>query len=243
MIMTASSLLMDKQACFLLKTNFAPCTILQLTRYDLTQLESQLHATIQRTPHFFMGSPVIIDLEKVRQLGPLNFTKMKDILLANQLVPIGVRNGSEEQQCDAATYGLPTLTIGRLSHGETGSHSSQKKETHPRTHQTKLVSTPIRSGMQVYAKDGDLVVTAPVSVGAELLADGHIHVYGPLRGRAIAGVQGNTDARIFCSLLEAELVSIAGYYLTKEEMPLLDKTQSVIQIFLEKEKIKIEPIL
>ena len=83
-------------------------------------------------------------------------------------------------------------------------------------------------------------MAAQVSPGAELLADGYIHVYGALRGRALAGIQGNTKARIFCRTLEAELVSIAGYYLTKEDMQDLPKHEGTIQIYLDNEKIKIE---
>ena len=77
----------------------------------------------------------------------------------------------------------------------------------------------MRSGTQIYARGTDLIVTAPVSTGAELVADGNIHVYGPLRGRALAGASGDAGARIFCSRLEAELVSIAGRYLVSEQLP------------------------
>ena len=77
---------------------------------------------------------------------------------------------------------------------------------------SKVIRTPIRSGQQVYAKNADLIVIGPVSQGAEILADGNIHVYGPLRGRALAGVRGHSEAMIFCSQLEAELISIAGTY-------------------------------
>src|SRR3984893_16049632 len=83
----------------------------------------------------------------------------------------------------------------------------------------RLVTEPVRSGTQIYARGTDLVVTAAVSPGAELVADGNIHVYGALRGRAMAGASGDVEARIFCSRLEAELVSIAGRYLVSEQLP------------------------
>ncbi|WP_259753596.1 septum site-determining protein MinC [Pseudomonas sp. GCEP-101] len=83
---------------------------------------------------------------------------------------------------------------------------------------TKLVTSPVRGGVQIYAAGGDLIVLAPVSPGAELLADGNIHVYGPMRGRALAGVKGDTSARIFCQQLAAELVSIAGNYKVAEDL-------------------------
>ena len=87
-----------------------------------------------------------------------------------------------------------------------------------------IVDKPMRSGQQIYARGRDLVVLAMVSPGAEVIADGHIHVYGPLRGKAIAGARGNTDARIFALALEAQLLSIAGIYRTGEN-PLPDKVQ------------------
>ncbi|UZE96973.1 septum site-determining protein MinC [Alkalimarinus alittae] len=87
-----------------------------------------------------------------------------------------------------------------------------------KSHETRIIYQPVRSGQQVYAQNGDLIVLAQVSAGAEILADGNIHVYGPLRGRALAGVKGNTKARIFCHSLEAELVSIAGQYKISEDL-------------------------
>jgi septum site-determining protein MinC len=84
---------------------------------------------------------------------------------------------------------------------------------------TRLINQPVRSGTQIYARGTDLIVTAAVSPGAEIMADGNIHVYGPLRGRALAGAAGDAEARIFCSRFEAELVSIAGHYLVSEQMP------------------------
>lgn len=235
--MSASVSIMENKTCFQFKASFSPCTILQITRYDLTALESQISSAIARAPNFFIGSPVVIDLEKIKNLGALDFVKLKQILIAQGLVPMGVRGGSPEQTEAAVTAGLPMLVIGKTAFVETN-----KKKTEERLPITKLVKNHIRSGMQVYAKDGDLIVVAQVSPGAEVLADGHIHVYGPLRGRALAGVQGNTQARIFCRTLEAELVSIAGYYLTREDMQTLPAHDGMIQIYLENEQVRIEAV-
>ena len=102
-------------------------------------------------------------------------------------------------------------------HAPSPTPSSQiEREATPRT---RLVTQPVRSGTQIYARGADLIVTAAVSPGAEIIADGNIHVYGPLRGRALAGAAGDAEARIFCSRFEAELVSIAGRYLVSEQMP------------------------
>lgn len=103
----------------------------------------------------------------------------------------------------------------------------------------KVITTPVRSGQQVYARGGDLIILAPVSHGAEILADGNIHVYGPLRGRALAGVMNNIKANIFCQSLEAELVSIAGTYQINESLTDKYWKQSV-HISLNKNNLKIE---
>jgi septum site-determining protein MinC len=102
--------------------------------------------------------------------------------------------------------------------------------------QSKIVHQPIRSGQQVYAADGDLIIMASVSAGAEILADGNIHVYGTLRGRALAGVKGDTRARIFCYSLEAELVSIAGQYKISEDID-KSKLKKPTQIFLDNDAL------
>lgn len=103
--------------------------------------------------------------------------------------------------------------------------------------QSKVITQPVRSGQQVYAKDADLIVLSSVGTGAELLADGHIHVYGTLRGRALAGIKGDKSARIFCSKLQAELVSVAGQYLMPQEKG--ETYQGSKQILIEGEHLKI----
>jgi septum site-determining protein MinC len=107
--------------------------------------------------------------------------------------------------------------------------------------QTMVVDKPLRSGQRIYAK-GDLVVLGLVSYGAEVIAEGNIHIYAPLRGRALAGVQGNHDARIFCTCLEPELISIAGIYRTTENPLPSDVLGKPVQIWLEEEKLMIEPL-
>jgi septum site-determining protein MinC len=104
-----------------------------------------------------------------------------------------------------------------------------------------LVDRPVRSGQRIYAAGGDLTVVAPVSSGAELMADGNIHIYAALRGRVIAGLKGDAKARIFCSDLQAELVSVAGHYRVSENIPAELKGRQV-QVFLDSEVLRIEPL-
>ena len=103
-----------------------------------------------------------------------------------------------------------------------------------------LVTQPVRSGTQIYARGADLIVTAPVSPGAEIVADGNIHVYGALRGRALAGAGGDAEARIFCTRLEAELVSIAGRYLVSEQLP-PESHRTAVQIALVDDRLTVTP--
>ncbi|CAG9236099.1 putative septum site-determining protein MinC [Paraburkholderia sabiae] len=107
--------------------------------------------------------------------------------------------------------------------------------------QTTVIDKPLRSGQRIYAK-GDLVVLGMVSNGAEVIAEGNIHIYAPLRGRALAGVHGNHDARIFCTCLEPELISIAGIYRTTENPLPADVLGKPVQIWLDEEKLMIEPL-
>ena len=234
--MTVSTLNIVEQPCSQFKASFIPCAVLQILHYELDAIQNQINATIRCAPNLFKGSFVIIDLEKLHPAEIVNFVKLKQILVTNGMVPIAIRGGSVEQQQAAVMDGLSLLPLSRLHLSEI-----DKQKNTEQAQQTKLVTYPIRSGMQVYAKNGDLIVTAAVSPGAELFSDGHIHVYGPLRGRALAGVQGNMQTRIFCRSLEAELVSISGYYLTKEDMQTFAAT-GMVQIFLENEKVRIEAI-
>ena len=107
---------------------------------------------------------------------------------------------------------------------------------------TMVIDKPLRSGQRVYARGGDLVVLAVVSFGAEVIADGNIHVYGPLRGRAIAGARGNTEARIFSTCMEPQLVSIAGIYRTTEQPLAANVLGQIAQVRLDGEKILVEPL-
>lgn len=234
--MTTGILTKNPQACFQFKASFSPCTILQMTKYDLNALEQQLTDAIQRAPNFFLGSPVVIDLEKINTIPDIQFAQLRKILIGRGLVPVGVRGGSEEQCIQAKNAELPVLSIGKTTNMDAGNKKPEQRVS------PKLITAPIRSGVQIYAKESDLIVTASVSAGAELMADGHIHVYGPLRGRALAGVQGDVQARIFCRTLEAELISIAGYYLTKEDMEVLPAHQGMIQIYLDGEQLRLEAV-
>jgi len=220
--MTAAANTNDAIAIFQLKGGLYPLTALQLLGTDLAIFEKQLSAKIQQAPKFFEHAPIVIDLQKLSALeDTLNFKALLELLLQKNLMPVGVKGGSSTQQAAAAAAGLPSLRTSAQADTEPAEkieENSKSVEAAPKGSLTKVITEPVRSGQQIYARGGDLIVLAPVSHGSELLADGHIHIYGPLRGRALAGVTGDTKARIFCQSLEAELVSIAGEYKISEDI-------------------------
>ncbi|HZK88812.1 MAG TPA: septum site-determining protein MinC [Stellaceae bacterium] len=183
--------------------------------------EKDLAQQIARSPRFFQNAPVVLDLRGVENLTEANeFETVKDKLRSLTLTLVGVQNAQPAQLEGATAAGLASFAPNAASQPRGGPAAAPAPKT-------RLVTEPVRSGTQIYARGGDLVVVAAVSPGAELVADGNIHVYGVLRGRALAGASGDIAARIFCSRLEAELVSIAGRYLVSEQLPAHSQTAPV----------------
>lgn len=210
---------------FQLKGGLYPLTALQLTGTNLLAFEEQLTHKIEQAPKFFCNAPVVIDLQKLaKSEAHLDYQQLVGILRSKKLIPVGIKGGTAEQQAAATLVGLPILQdSGRTPEKPATTEAklptpSEEIDSETHSSHTKLVTEPVRSGQQIYARGGDLIVLAPVSHGAELLADGHIHIYGPLRGRALAGVSGDETAHIFCQYLEAELISIAGQYKISEDI-------------------------
>jgi septum site-determining protein MinC len=186
--------------------------------------EHELSEQIRRSPRFFLNAPVVLDLRDEPQFADEpEFAEAREILRRHTLTLIGVQNARPAQLEAAAAAGLasfaPNSTQPRGPPPAEPVSAPPRSRPTPTGARTRLVTQPVRSGTQIYARGSDLVVTAAVSPGAELIADGNIHVYGALRGRALAGASGDAEARIFCSRLEAELVSIAGRYLVNEQLP------------------------
>jgi septum site-determining protein MinC len=176
--------------------------------------ENELAQQIGRSPRFFQNAPVVLDLRGVENFVEADeFETIRDKLHALTLTLVGVQNAQPAQLEAARAAGLASFAP------TSGGGQSRTTPAAPAAAKARLVSEPVRSGTQIYARGSDLIVTAPVSPGAELVADGNIHVYGVLRGRALAGANGDAAARIFCTRLEAELISIAGRYLVSEQLP------------------------
>lgn len=223
-----------------LKGSLFTLTVLQLIENNLSSLFEQLEVMVKQAPKFFQNAPIVIDLQKIKNSNDsVDFFTMAETLRGHGLIPVGVRGGNAQQHSQALSAGLALLPETRQDPEPTASTHTQPHKQPPVKQSSKVITQQVRSGQQIYANGGDLIVLAPVSPGAELLADGHIHVYGPLRGRALAGVNGNSQARIFCQSLEAELVSIAGHYWVKEDLKKSTERKSV-SIYLMNEHLHIE---
>ena len=184
--------------------------------------EPELAEQIRRSPRFFLNAPVVLDLKAAAEFTlESEFAEAREILRRHTLSLIGVQNASPVQLQTAADAGLASFAPNAPQPSRSPPRESIRSASSlsAPTAKTRLVTQPVRSGTQIYARGADLVVTASVSPGAEIIADGNIHVYGALRGRALAGAGGDVDARIFCSRLDAELVSIAGRYLVSQQLP------------------------
>lgn len=204
---------------------------------DAVRLSDALHRMLGGMPDFFAGEPLILDFAQLAQIPDrVNWTAITSLLRRYQVQPIAVRNLAPHLHESAKRVGLAVLgPDAGLSAAPAPTPAPQAAPAPapkpveapppppppapsiaaPRT-STVIVERPLRSGQQVYARDADLIVLGSVSPGAEVIADGCIHCYGPLRGRALAGARGDTSARIMSSNFGPELVSIAGVYRTFE---------------------------
>jgi septum site-determining protein MinC len=215
---------------FEIKSATLPLVALVLKSADLDALARDLEARFGDIPDFFDQDAMVIDLSRLESEAPegnrptLDFPALLELLKRYRLAPLAVHGGRGEQAAAALAAGLfptPEARIGTaapsVSNAEAG---AQLPAQVPAATDALVIDKPLRAGQQAYARGRDLVMLAMVNPGAEVIADGHIHVYAPLRGRAIAGARGNADARIFALSMEPELISIAGLYRTGET-PLL----------------------
>jgi septum site-determining protein MinC len=245
----------QSRTSFDLKSASLPVVAVVLKTTDAAQFAADLAERVADAPGFFDNDPVLIDLAAVREAeAPIDFAAIVAELRSRSTLPVAVRGGSPAQVEAARAAGLAVAPDAPPARAEAPAAPAQDvvrevirevevvREVPVAGPGTVVVDKPLRSGQQVYARGADLVVMAVVSFGAEVIADGNIHVYAPLRGRAIAGARGNTEARIFSTCLEPQLVSIAGIYRTTEtELP-ADVRGKPAQVRLDGEKLIIEPL-
>lgn len=244
---------MQTTQSFQLKGATVPLTALELRFFEPEAFEETLRDKIRQAPGFFRDIPLIIGLEKYEGLSrELDFFQLIGICRRHDMHIVAVRGGDDDQRRlarNAAIALLPAATQRESQPApeptpdapETPAEAPKAEPARAALAESRVITQPVRSGQQVYAPEGDLIILAPVQAGAEVLAAGNIHVYGPLRGRALAGVHGQSHARVFCQSLEAELVSIAGQYKISEDLQKLGWKKPV-QIQLKDDLLVANPL-
>ena len=229
---------------------------------DLGIVDESLADKVQQAPGFFSDTPIVVDLTPLDAdpeiSASLDGAALLQCIRKHKLVPIVAATGDKSSPL-AESIALP-LIEGGAQRKSVPERTAPEKEgasppggTAPTDESTiaseveyvarppMLIDRPVRSGQQIYARDTDLIIIGQVGPGAEVIADNNIHVYGPLRGRALCGVSGNAKARIFCQSLEAELVSVAGNYRMLETIP-EELRGKPAKIALDEERLNIEPL-
>lgn len=220
-------------------------TVLEIRQRDQAVIDTEIARHVERAPDFFRGMPVVLSLSE----SGVELASVVALLRRHDLVPVAILDGDPET---AGTAGLGVIASQRMPADNRGGgaprETTARRQSAGNGHGDKapaprgaarLVERPVRSGQQIYARDSDLVVTSAVSEGAEVLADGHIHIYGALRGRALAGAAGDAGARIFSHRFEPDLVAVAGCYKVADDIDEGVRGQSV-QVCLQGDNLIIE---
>jgi septum site-determining protein MinC len=215
-------------ATFEIKSANLPLVSLLLKSADLGALSAELKARFGDIPDFFDNDPLVLDLTPLNGAGgTVDFDSLLRLLRGYRVMPVAVKGGSEDQMKAALAAGLALGADAKTWMPPDQGPGQAPQVRHDKAPPTPapvesipvsalVIDKPLRSGQQVYARGRDLVMLSMVNPGAEVIADGHIHVYAPLRGKAIAGARGNTEARIISLCMEPQLISIAGVYRTSE---------------------------
>ncbi|HJV88229.1 MAG TPA: septum site-determining protein MinC [Noviherbaspirillum sp.] len=236
-----------------ISTVVAVSVILRTT--DLAQLDEAMKRMTGGASDYFDHEFAVIDVAGCETGDSVDWSALTTLFKAYNLNPAAVRGAPPEMEPAIIACGLSIDTLAKPRHEETEDVqdaapatapvkvaevvSPQPVATVPAAIPAMIVDTPVRAGQRIYARGSDLIVTAIVNNGAELIADGSIHVYAPLRGRALAGASGNAEARIFSLSMEAELVSIAGIYRTFESGLPQDLAKKPAQVRLAGDRIDV----
>jgi septum site-determining protein MinC len=248
-----------RPAAFDLKGTMAPLTVLRLRSADLALVERQLRVKIAQLPHLFLQAPVLLDFGALEEASPLTILDIVTVLKMCKLVPVAATNVPDALRGAVAEAGLGLLKPpvprpkaegeakpGAAAATPTPAAARQEPPPPPAPQPAPfagpvVVRQAVRGGQVIYAQNNDLVVLAPVNAGAQVIADGHVHIYATLRGRAVAGANGLPGARIFCQKLEAELIAVSGSYVMAEEIPAPLRGRSV-QAWFEDGHCKLAPL-
>ena len=234
-----------------LKGSLFPLSILQLEDNNLEKLQRQLDNKLKQAPSFFFRAPLVVNIEQVQEQS-IDFVALKQSIEEKDFICVGICNGTTTQKQEARLAGLATLQPPKANDAKPpmAKVALEKVKEEPVVNieladvkaPDMVVRQNIRSGQQIYAKNADLIIIGSVGNGAEVIADGSIHIYGKLRGRALAGASGNKGCAIYCQSLEAELVSVAGNYWVSDAIGKSQWQQPAI-IKLNNEQLTIEPLI
>ncbi|WP_166768080.1 septum site-determining protein MinC [Xanthomonas arboricola] len=223
---------------------------LRVRTLDVPRLVREMRERVTRAPKLFGRAAVILDFGGLSQVPDLATAKaLLDGLRDAGVLPVALAYGTSEIDLLSQQLGVPLLAKFRAQYEPTAVSPPPPPPPPPparaepaapaaRPAPGRMQRNAVRSGQQLYAENCDLTVLSTVGAGAEVIADGSIHIYGTLRGRALAGAQGNPDARIFCRDFHAELVAIAGHYKVLDDVP-MDLRGKAVQVWLEQDQIKI----
>ncbi|MCE8038057.1 septum site-determining protein MinC [Halomonas sp. MCCC 1A11062] len=219
------SLKVDRaEMAFTFKGGMLPMTVMELASADPERIREQLSGKLSQSPAFFQHTPVVLSVEKLDE-PHLALERICAVCRTHKLLPVAVRGGADPVKQSAWALGLGWFPPTDATRARTLEEVPSTEAPAPEAAKQPGVASggriyrgTVRSGQQVSAPEGDLVVIGAVNAGAEVLAAGSIHVYGALRGRALAGIHGDTDAGIFCRELRAELLSVAGTYKRLEDI-------------------------
>ena len=231
---------------------------LRVRTLDVAQLAAEMRDRVQRAPNLFSRAAVVLDFGGLSKVPSLEEARaLVDDLRDAGVLPVALAYGTREIEALSQQLGLPLLAKFRAQYepattqatapaAPAAAEPAPAAKAAPASAAAKqatagpglIQTTPVRSGQQVYAENRDLTVLSAVGAGAEAIADGSIHIYGALRGRALAGAQGNEEARIFCRELHAELVAVAGHYKVLEDIP-AELRGKPVQVWLEKGQLKL----
>lgn len=212
---------------FTFKGGMLPMTVMELASADPEQIREQLSGKLSQSPAFFQHTPVVLSVEKLDE-PHLALERICAVCRTHKLLPVAVRGGADPVKQSAWALGLgwfpPSDSARARILEDVTANETLTPDTYVDETATSVASGgriyrgTVRSGQQLSAPEGDLVIVGAVNAGAEVLAAGSIHVYGALRGRALAGIHGDPDAGIFCRELRAELLSVAGNYKRLEDI-------------------------
>lgn len=232
-------------SCYEIKSADLSLVALMLKTTDMTEVSRALKQQMDESPGFFDQDPVVIDVSGVNWVEDttIDLNGLMAVLREHALVPLAIKGAPAALLTLAKGAGLVNASDARIRRSVP---PVERVAPPPAPLGAMIIDKPLRSGQQVYAKGRDLIVMGMVNAGAEVIADGHIHVYGALRGKAIAGARGNAYAQIFAQVMEPELISIAGVYRTSENalpQEVLGKAAHVsLQSSTEGDKLLVTPL-